>query len=101
MKTLEPKLEAVADDVSSANSSERFPKMSTTAITPDHWIRRTAIMTLMAGVATYFAGYDIADMDETLGHQITVTGVWLAITGSASWFITHLILKGSAKKCAV
>lgn len=101
MKTLESKLEAVADDVSSANSSERFPQMSTTAITPDHWIRRTAIMTLMAGVATYFSGYDIANMDKTLGHQITVTGVWLAITGSSSWFITHLILKGSVKKCVV
>lgn len=95
MKTLEPKLEAVADDVSSANTSERFPQMSTTAITPDHWIRRTAIMTLMAGVAVYFTGYDIADMDETLGRQITVTGFWLAITGTISWFITHLIRKGS------
>lgn len=69
--------------------------MSSATVTPDHWTRRTAIMTLMTGVAFTVSGYDISKMDETLGHQITVTGFGLAIVGAVAWLITHLILKGS------
>jgi hypothetical protein len=61
----------------------------------DHWMRRVSIMTLLSGVGAIVCGWNISELDETLGRQIALGGLWVGIFGTVSWFVTHLILKGS------
>lgn len=61
----------------------------------DHWMRRVSIMTLLSGIGAIACGHNITDLDDSLGHQITLSGIAVAVTGSLMWLVTHLILKGS------
>jgi hypothetical protein len=61
----------------------------------DHWMRRVSIMTLLTGVGAIVCGYNISELDNSLGRQIELGGLWVGVFGTAMWFITHLILKGS------
>lgn len=85
-----PRTETLAEDqISKEALHENTPASN------DHWMRRVSIMTLLSGVGVTVGGFNIAELDETLGHQISLVGVVIAAIGLASWLVTHLILKGS------
>lgn len=83
-------IDTLAEDVTSSEES-----LDSSTVSTDHWMRRVSIVTLMAGVGVTVGGFNISELDETLGHQISLVGIVTAATGAVAWFVTRLILKGS------